>query len=176
MDDGGRYDRCTGMASPFFPRVVDEVTVRLVAAQVLVVTALAAATGWLWLCGLLAVDFALRVAFGPRSPLAQVALRVLRPRLSAAERPTPGPPKRFAATIGLVMSALVVVFAYGTGWTVAAWVVVTAMVVFPFLEAAFGLCVGCQLFALLMRVGAVPRAVCEECADITRRHPSTFGG
>ena len=158
----------------FFPRVVDEVTVRLVAAQVLVVTSLAAATGWLWLFGLLAVDFTLRVAYGPRSPLAHVARRFLRPRIAAEVRPTPGPPKRFAATLGAVMSVLVVVFAYGTGWTAAAWVVVAAMVVFPFLEAAFGLCVGCQVFALLMRLGAIPQAVCEDCADISRRRPSAL--
>lgn len=158
----------------FFPRVVDEVTVRLVAAQVLVVTVLAAATGWLWLFGLLAVDFTMRVAYGPRSPLSQVALRVLRPRVTAAERPVPGPPKRFAATLGAVMAVLVLVFGYVTGWTTAAWVVVAAMVIFPFLEAAFGLCVGCQVFAVLMRVGAIPQAVCEDCADISRRRPSTL--
>ena len=158
----------------FFPRVVDEITVRLVAAQVLVVTALAAATGWLWLFGLLALDFTLRVAYGPRSPLAHVARRYLRPLLHAAPRLTPGPPKRFAATIGAVMSMLVVLFAYGIGWTAGAWAVVAVMVVFPFLEAAFGLCVGCQLFALLMRVGAIPEEVCADCADITRRRPSTL--
>ncbi len=157
----------------FFPRVVDDVTVRLVAAQVLVVAALAAATGWLWLFGLLAVDFALRVAFGPRSPLAQLALRVLRPRVAAPPRPTAGPPKRFAATIGLVMSVLVLLFAYGVGWSAAAWVVVAVMLVFPFLEAALGLCVGCKLFAVMMRLGLVPAEVCADCADITRRRPST---
>ncbi|GAB4066320.1 hypothetical protein GCM10028777_18620 [Angustibacter speluncae] len=152
-----------------FPRVVDEVTVRLVAAQVLVVTTLAAATGWLWLFALLAVDFTLRVLLGPRSPLAQVALRVLRPLVPAAPRPTPGPPKRFAATIGAVCSLLVVLFAYGLGWTVAAWVVVAMMVAFPFLEAVFGLCVGCTVFALAMRAGLVPEEVCLDCADISRR-------
>ena len=94
--------------------------------------------------------------------------------LHAAPRLTPGPPKRFAATIGVVMSVLVVLFAYGIGWTTGAWVVVAVMVVFPFLEAAFGLCVGCQLFALLMRVGAIPEEVCADCADITRRRPSTL--
>lgn len=158
------------MRSPlFFPRVVDEVTVRLVAAQVLVVSTLAVATGWLWLFAPLAVDFALRVAFGPRSPLAQVALKVLRPRVSAAVRPTPGPPKRFAAAIGAVCSALVVLLAYPLGWSAAAWVVAAMMVLFPLLETALGLCVGCWLFRGLMRLGWVPQAVCLECADISLR-------
>ncbi len=157
------------MRSPFFfPDIVDEVTVRLVAAQVLVISSLAAVTGWWQIFALLAVDFALRVAFGPRSPLAQVALRVLRPRLPARPRPTAGPPKRFAASIGLVCSVTVVAFGL-LGWGVAAWSVAAAMIVFPFLEAVFGLCVGCLLFAGLIRAGVMPERVCVECADITRR-------
>ncbi len=166
------------MRSPFFfPSEVDDVTVRLVAAQVLVVSALAAATGWLWLFAVLAVDLVLRVAFGPRSPFAQLALRLLRPFVPAAPRLTAGPPKRFAATIGAVCSVLVLVllFAYGLGWTVAAWVVVAMMVVFPVLEAGFGFCVGCKVFGLLMRVGWVPEAVCAECADISLRARRTAG-
>lgn len=44
---------------------------------------MAALTGWWQLFGLLAVDVALGVCFGPRSPLAQVALRLLRPQIVA---------------------------------------------------------------------------------------------
>jgi hypothetical protein len=40
-----------------------------------------------------------------------------------------------------------------------------------FLEAAVGLCLGCRVFALLMRAGLVPDSVCAACADITTRHP-----
>jgi hypothetical protein len=43
------------------------------------------------------------------------------------------------------------------------------MVVFPALEAVLGLCVGCQVFSLLMRLGVIPESVCVECADISRR-------
>ena len=43
------------------------------------------------------------------------------------------------------------------------------MVVFPALEAVFGICVGCILFSGLMRVGLVPEDICVECADITKR-------
>ena len=34
------------------------------------------------------------------------------------------------------------------------------------LEAAFGLCVGCKLFYLGMRLGLVPAGVCVECARV----------
>ena len=34
------------------------------------------------------------------------------------------------------------------------------------LEAVFGYCVGCRIFALAMRVGLLPASVCAECEDI----------
>jgi len=40
-----------------------------------------------------------------------------------------------------------------------------------FLESALGLCVGCRVFALLMRVGMVPQEVCERCNNIWARAP-----
>ncbi|HZI98346.1 MAG TPA: DUF4395 domain-containing protein [Actinomycetales bacterium] len=155
-----------------FPRVVDDVSVRVVAGLVLVVVLATAVTGWWWLFAVLAVDFWLRVASGPRfSPLAHLTLRVIRPRLPAAPRDTPGPPKRFAALMGAVLTtAIAVLFAVGA--PTAAWVLGVAMVVFPALEAFVGLCVGCTIFAFGMRVGLVPESVCVECRDITLRQRS----
>jgi len=40
---------------------------------------------------------------------------------------------------------------------------------FAFLESAFGLCVGCRVFAVLMKVGVIPEAVCEECNNLSLR-------
>lgn len=156
-----------------FPRVLDDVTVRLVAAIVLVVAVLALATGAAWLYAVLAADFLLRTALGPKaSPFAQVASRWLRPLVSAAPRPTAGPPKRFAAAIGAVLTAAAFVLAL-VGASAAVWVIGVVMVVFPALEAIFGLCVGCKVFAGLMRLGVVPEEVCLDCADITRRQRAT---
>ena len=153
-----------------FPRTVDDVTVRVIAAEVLVVAAVALATRQPWLYALLAADFTLRAAFGPvLSPLARLAAVGLRPRVPAAPRPTPGPPKRFAASIGAVLTVLATLAFSGLDWTVAGWVAGAAMVVFPLLEAGFGICAGCIAFSLLMRLGVIPRSVCEECADITLR-------
>ena len=39
------------------------------------------------------------------------------------------------------------------------------------LNAAFGICLGCQIFAGLMRLGVIPDTVCEECANIWTRIP-----
>ena len=164
------------MSSSRFPAVVDDVTVRLIAAVVLVIGVIALATQQWWLYAVLAVDFSLRAALGPSvSPIARLVQRWIRPAVSAAKRPTAGPPKRFAAAIGAVMTvAATVLWVVGlvTGSTVAtAGVVVigVVMVLFPALESIFGICVGCILFSGLMRLGVIPEEVCLECADINKR-------
>jgi hypothetical protein len=54
----------------------------------------------------------------------------------------------------------------------AADVVLALFVVAAGLESIFAYCLGCQVFALLMRAGIVPERVCLECADISRRLPA----
>ena len=157
-------------ASPRFPRVVDDVTVRLVAAVILVLAIAALGLHQWWIYAVMAVDFTLRVTFGPKaSPVALGIQRLVRPRIGAAKRPTAGPPKRFAAGIGAVLTtAAAALWALG----VAAPVVVTigvVMVVFPALESILGICVGCKAFAVLMKLGVVPEEICLECADISLR-------
>ena len=168
------------MTSSRFPAVVDDVAVRLVAAVVLVVSVVALASQQWWLYAVLAVDFTLRAAVGPKaSPVAQLVQRWIRPAVRTPKRPTPGPPKRFAATIGAVLTvaatALCVV-SLVTGSTTALAIVVAIaviMVVFPALESIFGICVGCLLFSGLMRIGVIPDEICLECADITKRRQAT---
>jgi Domain of unknown function (DUF4395) len=152
-----------------FPSIVDEVSIRLVAAGVLLLATLALVSGQWWLYPLLAIDFTLRAGWGPSaSPLARLVQRSVRPRVSAAPRYTAGPPKRFAAAIGAVMTGLATVL-WATSVEAGVWVVGGVMVLFPALEALLGLCVGCILFGWLMRAGLVPEEVCLDCADIGRR-------
>lgn len=152
-----------------FPDVVDEKAARVVAAGVVLLGALALLTQWHVLTAVIAVGFLARVLTGPTlSPLGRLASRVIAPRLGP-ERPTPGPPKRFAQAIGLVVSTLAATFALALGWVAAANALLAALVLFATLEAALGLCVGCRIFGVLMRVGLVPRETCEACADIWSR-------
>jgi len=164
------------MSSSRFPAVVDDITVRLIAAIVLVVALVALATQQWWLYAVLAVDFSLRAALGPKaSPFAQVIQRWVRPAVPAPKRPTAGPPKRFAATIGAVMTIaatalwVIHVVTGSSGALTAVVVIGVVMVVFPALESLFGICVGCLLFSGLMRIGVIPDEICLECADITSR-------
>ncbi len=43
------------------------------------------------------------------------------------------------------------------------------LVVAAGLEAVLGFCLGCTVFAALMRAGVIPEQVCAECADISLR-------
>ncbi len=43
------------------------------------------------------------------------------------------------------------------------------IVVAATLESVFGFCLGCTIFAALMRVGVIPQEVCERCDDIWGR-------
>jgi hypothetical protein len=148
-----------------YPNPVNDNVGRAVASGVVLMCVAAIAFDQPWILIPLTFGFWARVLAGPRfSPLALLASRV-------APKPVPGPPKRFAQGIGVVFSTSALILAYGFGLTTAAWVVVAMLTCAAFLEAAFGICLGCKVFSLLMRAGVIPESVCEECADLSKRHP-----
>jgi hypothetical protein len=148
-----------------FPDPVDEVSARLVATGVVVLTVATIALDQPWLTLLLAYGFLARVATGPRlSPLGLLVTRVVRPRLPVDPRLIPGPPKRFAQAMGAAFSVTAAVLALGFGLTGAAYVVLGMLLVAASLEAFAGVCLGCWIFGHLMRLGIIPREVCERCA------------
>jgi hypothetical protein len=89
---------------------------------------------------------------------------------AAARGKTPGssPPKRFAQGIGAIVSTSALVLAFTVSHQ-AADIMLVLLAVAAGLESILGYCLGCKIFGLLMRIGVVPDAVCEECADIGRR-------
>ena len=150
-----------------FPNPVDEVSARLVAGGVVLLSALALGTGWSWLVGLIALGFIARVLSGPTlSPLGQLVTRVVRPRLRVAPRYVAGPPKRFAQAIGAVFTTSAAVLALGFDAKLEVQLLLACMIVAATLESVFALCLGCKAFALLMRLGLVPEEVCERCNNL----------
>jgi hypothetical protein len=151
-----------------FPHPVNEKAARSVAGLVVVLAVATLATGAWWLSVPLALGFWARVLTGPTlSPFGQLATRVIAPRLGAP-RYVSGPPKRFAQGMGAAMSTTAAVLALSGAHT-AATVVLAVLIAAATLESVFALCLGCQVFGLLMRLGAVPDDVCAECADIWSR-------
>lgn len=152
-----------------FPNPVNEKAARTVAFVVMLSAITTLATGFYQLLLPIAYGFVARALTGPTlSPLGRLASKVIAPRLGP-ERPVAGPPKRFAQTLGSVMSVAAVIAALGFGDHVLADVLLGMLVLAAGLESLVGFCVGCKLFALLARAGLIPDEVCEECLDITRR-------
>ena len=151
-----------------FPNPVNEKAARVVAGVVDVIAIGALASGLYWLAAVLAYGFIARVLSGPRlSPLGRMASSLVAPALGPPKY-VPGPPKRFAQGIGAVVTTGAAIAAFAGDDTIAI-VGLSMIVVAATLESVLALCVGCQLFAALMRLGLVPASVCAECADVSLR-------
>lgn len=152
-----------------FPNPVNEKAARVVAGVVLVLCAITLATGWYWLLAVLALGFVARTLTGPTlSPLGRLATSVVAPRLGDPKY-VPGPPKRFAQAIGAVLTTSAAILALAFDLHGVADGLLVVLIVAAGLESIFAVCVGCQAFALLMRLGVIPDTVCAECADIWAR-------
>ena len=71
--------------------------------------------------------------------------------------------------MGVAFSVTAAVLALAFGLRGAAYAVMGGLLVAASLEAFLGYCLGCRIFALLMRAGVIPESVCEECADLWAR-------
>lgn len=153
-----------------FPHPVNETSARLVAGGVVAMASGAVAADQPWLMWPLAYGFLARVLSGPRfSPLGLLATRVLEPRLPGNRKFAPGPPKRFAQGLGLILSSAALLLHFRMGRPRAARWALSALIGAASLEAFAGYCLGCRIFALGMKTGLVPPSVCEECNNIWTR-------
>ncbi|WP_030147195.1 DUF4395 domain-containing protein [Streptomyces sp. NRRL S-455] len=125
---------------------------RVGAAVTTVVLALVLVTGSVWLLAWQTLAFLLGAAGGvSRSPYGWLFRVAVRPRLGPpTEFEAPEPP-RFAQAVGLVFAGLGLVgYTLGPGWLGLA--ATGAALAAAFLNAAFGYCLGCELYLLVRRV------------------------
>ena len=156
-----------------FPDPVNDISARVVAGGVVGMATASAAGDRPWMMIPLVYGFAARVAAGPTlSPLGQIATRWVSPLIPADPTFSPGPPKRFAQSLGLLMSSTALVLHYGFGKRLASRSFLAALIFAASLEAFFGVCLGCKIFALGMRIGLVPESVCEQCNQIWSGRPA----
>jgi len=96
------------------------------------------------------------VASPRTAPWGVLYRRLVAPRLAPpAELEDPRPP-RFAQGVGLFVSVVgLVLHLVGVPWALP--IAAAAAFVAAFLNAVFGLCLGCQLYLLLQRIGLVGR-------------------
>lgn len=105
-----------------------------------------------------AVVFAIGALRGPRQhPYGLIFAKLVAPRLSPVTEREPVPPLKFAQLVGFVFAvAGVAGFALGVPLL---GVVATAFALFAaFLNAAFGICLGCQIYPLVARLRRTPNS------------------
>lgn len=106
--------------------------------------------------GAQAIVFAISAVRGPRhSPYGALFAKLVAPRLGPVREREPVPPLKFAQLVGLFFAAIGVI-----GFAAAVpllGVIATAFALFAsFLNAAFGICLGCQLYPFVARLRRAP--------------------
>jgi Ca2+/Na+ antiporter len=102
--------------------------------------------------GLQAVVFAVGAIAGPRRhPYGQLFAKLVAPRVGPVTEREPVPPLKFAQLVGLIF-AVVGVAAFAAGASLVGIIATAFALAAAFLNAAFGICLGCQLYPLVARL------------------------
>jgi hypothetical protein len=102
--------------------------------------------------GIQAVIFAIGAVAGPRRhPYGLVFAKLVAPRLAPVREREPVAPLKFAQLVGLIF-AVVAVAGFASGASLLGVIATGAALVAAFLNAAFGICLGCQLYPLVARL------------------------
>jgi hypothetical protein len=106
--------------------------------------------------GLQAVVFAIGAIGGPRShPYGRVFARFVAPRLGPVTQREPVAPLKFAQLVGFVFAGIGAI-GFATGLVTVGLVLTAFALIAAFLNAAFGICLGCQLYPLVARFRNTP--------------------
>jgi hypothetical protein len=101
--------------------------------------------------GLQTVVFAIGAVRGPRShPYGLIFAYVVAPRLAPVSEREPVAPLKFAQLVGFVFAASGTA-GFAAGAPPVGVVTTAAAIAAAFLNAAFGICLGCQLYPLVVR-------------------------
>ncbi|OBI46468.1 hypothetical protein A5707_21110 [Mycobacterium kyorinense] len=137
------------------PRFVAWVTTAVLVAT-LIVAASSAQTAAVILAGQ-AVVFAIGAWAGPRRhPYGLIFANLVAPRLGPVRDREPVAPLKFAQLVGLVF-AVVGVSGFAAGVPLLGIIATAAALVAAFLNAAFGICLGCQLYPLVTHLRNQPK-------------------
>jgi len=109
-------------------------------------------TGSGWLLAAQAVVFAIGAIFGLKyAPYGLIYRSLIRPRLGPPGELEAEAPPRFAQGVGLVF-ALAGVVGYASGLTGLGIAATALALVAAFLNGAFGICLGCEMYLLIRRM------------------------
>jgi hypothetical protein len=126
---------------------------RFAATLTSIVLVVVLATGWGWLALVQAVIFAVTAADPRLGPYAYVYRLLILPRLGSPAEREPAAPVRFAQLVGFSF-ATVATIGYLSGATTVGVVFAGFALLAAFLNAAFGLCLGCEAYLAIRRLSA----------------------
>ena len=129
---------------------------RFAAALTTLVLALVLVTGSAWLLLAQTLVFALGVA--DRSPYGLAFRRLVRPRLRPPAELEDARPPRFAQVVGLAF-ALTGLLGYAAGSELLGVLATASALAAAFLNAGFGICLGCELYLLVRRTTPLRKEV-----------------
>jgi hypothetical protein len=102
--------------------------------------------------GAQSIVFAIGAIAGPRRhPYGLVFANLVAPRLAPVREREPVAPLKFAQLLGLIFAAPATI-GFATGALLFGVVLTAAALIAAFLNAAFGICLGCQLYPLVARL------------------------
>jgi hypothetical protein len=133
---------------------IDPRGARFGAAASTLVLALVLVTGSGWLLAAQTLVFAVGAALGLRyAPYGMIYRWLIRPRLGPPRELEAEPPPRFAQGVGAAFGVLGVI-GYGTGVTALGITATAFALAAAFLNAAFGFCLGCEMYLMIQRIRA----------------------
>ena len=124
---------------------------RFAAALTSVVLIVVLATGWGWLALAQAAVFAITAADPRRGPYPLIFRALVLPRIGPPAEREPAAPVRFAQLVGFVFLSVAAI-GYLTGLTALGMAFAALGLLAAFLNAAFGLCVGCEVYLAARRL------------------------
>ncbi len=147
-----------------FPNPVNDYAARAVAAIVIILVVLFEITANEFLLLFITYGFLARVLTGPTlSPVGLLATKIIVPALGSPSKLVPGPPKRFAQFIGLLISLSATIALFVLDSPTSARYLMAVICFFASLESILGFCAGCFVFGWLMKLNLIPESVCESC-------------
>ena len=126
---------------------------RFAATLTSIVLVVVLATGWGWLALAQAVVFAITAADPRRGPYSYLYRALVLPRIGPAAEKEPAAPVRFAQVVGFCFLA-VAAAGYLAGAPTVGTIFAALGLLAAFLNAAFGLCLGCEAYLAMRRVSA----------------------
>jgi hypothetical protein len=126
---------------------------RFAAALTTAVLIVVLATGWGWLALVQTVVFGITAADPRRGPYALIYRTFVAPRLGPTTEREDAAPVRFAQLVGFVFLAVASI-GYLSGATTLGVVFAALGLLAAFLNAAFGLCLGCEAYLAARRLTA----------------------